>query len=152
MNVDLISKFKEIVKIERYNALNLKRSSNVSNNMVKVLMGSIVYDSKKHAELFKALIEIIHGLSKPLSEEEYVKLSNVIAEHIEIELKMIRELEGLLKFIDDERLKYVLRYVLDDEKRHHTLLLGLQEVINKKEVVTDFDWFNIIWKDVPFFF
>lgn len=150
--MDLSSKFRDMVKMERYNALNLKRSSNVSNNMVNVLMKSIAYDSLKHANLFKALIEMIRGLSKPLSEEEYVKLDEIIIKHIDIEFKMIREIEDLLKIIDDERLKYVLRYILDDEKRHHSLLLGLQKAINRREVVGEFDWLNIVWRDVPFFF
>ncbi|MEM0085277.1 MAG: ferritin-like domain-containing protein [Candidatus Methanomethylicia archaeon] len=152
MNVTLPSKFRDIVKIERYNALNLKRSSNVSNSMVKVLMKSIAYDSLKHADLFKALIEMLRGLSKPLSEEDYAKLDKVIIEHINIESMMIKEIEALLKIVDDERLKYVLRYILDDERRHHSLLLGLQEAVNRREVVGKFDWLNIVWKDVPFFF
>jgi len=153
MNTNLSSKFRDIIKVERYNALNLKRSSSkISNTMVKVLMGSIAYDSRKHADLFKALNDMMRGLSKPLSENEYIELERVIAEHINIELKMIKEIEEFLKFVDDERLKYVLKYILDDEKRHHALLLGLQNVVNRREVVKEFDWLDIVWRDVPFFF
>lgn len=153
MNTNLSSKFRDIIKVERYNALNLKRSSSkISNTMVKVLMGGIAYDSRKHADLFKALNDMMRGLSKPLSEDEYIELERVIAEHINIELKMIKEIEEFLKFIDDERLKYVLKYILDDEKRHHALLLGLQNVVNRREVVKEFDWLDIVWRDVPFFF
>ncbi|MCR6668468.1 MAG: hypothetical protein NDF51_00510 [archaeon YNP-WB-040] len=52
-------------------------------------------------------------------------LGKTIAEHIDVELKMLRDVEDLIKGVGDERLKYVLRYILDDEKRHHALLLGL---------------------------
>ncbi len=49
-------------------------------------------------------------------------------------------------------MKYAVRYILDDEKRHHVLLKGLQLAINKREMVSEFDWFEIVWKDVPFYF
>ena len=79
-------------------------------------------------------------------------LGKAITEHINVELKMMRDIEELMNVIGDERLKYVLKYILDDEKRHHALLLGLQEAVNRRELVTEFDWLNIVWKDVPFFF
>ncbi|MEM2137445.1 MAG: ferritin family protein [Candidatus Methanomethylicia archaeon] len=153
MSTELILRLKDAVMMERENASKLKsETSKISNTMVKVLMGSIAHDSRKHSELFKALWEMIKGLSKPLNEEEYENLNTIIAEHINVELKMMEVIEGFLKSIEDERLKYVLRYILDDEKRHHKLLLGLQEAINRRELVTEFNWLDIVWRDVPFFF
>jgi len=95
---------------------------------------------------------MVQGLSEPLKEEEYKLLDETIRKHIEIEYDMMIFLKKLLEKIVDERLKYAVRYILDDEKRHHVLLKGLQLVINKREMVSEFDWFEIVWKDFPFYF
>ena len=127
-------------------------NKDVSDMMVKVLMRSISCNSRKHAELFKALVEMINGLSKPLTDEEYIRLEKSITKHIEIESAMITTVNTLIDKIEDERLKSVLRYILDDERRHHALLIGLQEVVTKREIVTEHDWLEVAWKDIPFFF
>jgi len=153
MSGQLTSMIMDMVKYEEWNATGLENASlNVSNVMVKALMAGIAYDSRKHAYLFRALVEMLRGESKPLTESEYGMLGKAITEHINVELKMMRDIEELMNVIGDERLKYVLKYILDDEKRHHALLLGLQEAVNRRELVTEFDWLNIVWKDVPFFF
>ncbi|MCS7364170.1 MAG: ferritin-like domain-containing protein [archaeon GB-1867-035] len=124
----------------------------LGNRMIKVLMRSIAHDSRKHAEIFEALVELIRGESAPLTEEEYEKLEGTIKKHIEIESEMIKTITNLLEKLEKKRIAYILKYILDDEKRHHALLKGLQEVISKREVVTEFDWLDMAWKDVPFFF
>jgi rubrerythrin len=153
MSGQLISRITDMIKSEEWNATSLEdASAKVSNVMVKALMAGIAYDSRKHAHLFRALVEMLKGEARPLTEGGYEMLGKTIAEHINVELKMMRDVEELIKVIGDERLKYVLRYILDDEKRHHALLLGLQEAVNRRELVTEFEWLNIVWKDVPFFF
>jgi len=124
----------------------------LGNRMIKVLMRSIAHDSRKHAEIFEALVELIRGESAPLTEEEYEKLEGTIKKHIEIESEMIKTITNLLEKLEKKRIAHILKYILDDEKRHHALLKGLQEVISKREVVTEFDWLDMAWKDVPFFF
>lgn len=62
----------------------------LGNRMIKVLMHSIAHDSRKHAEIFEALVELIRGESAPLTEEEYEKLEDTIKRHIEIESEMIK--------------------------------------------------------------
>jgi len=91
-------------------------------------------------------------LSKPLTEEEYVSLDDVINEYITLEARMINTIRRLLVEIKDKRITYILKYIHDDEIRHHALLKGIHRVIANREVVTEFDWMDIAWKDVPFFY
>ncbi len=65
--------------------------------MVKVLMRSIVHDSRKHAEMFQALAAMVQGLSESLKEEEYKLLDEAIRKHVEIEYDMMIFLKKLLE-------------------------------------------------------
>ncbi|MCS7385232.1 MAG: ferritin-like domain-containing protein [archaeon GB-1867-005] len=139
--------------IEKENALSLdEATSSLGNELVKVLIKSVVHDSLKHAELIRALIIHLKGLSKPLTDEEYLSLEKVIDKHIKVEAEMVEVIKELLGDIEDKRISYVLRYILDDEVRHHALLKGMHKVVSKREVVTEFDWMDVAWKDVPFFY
>ena len=46
--------------------------------------------------------------------------------------------------------KLLLNAILEDEKRHHGLLKQILEVLVKGETITEADWWDILWKDVPF--
>jgi hypothetical protein len=40
--------------------------------------------------------------------------------------------------------------ILEDEKRHHGLLKQVLEILVKGETITEADWWDMLWKDVPF--
>jgi hypothetical protein len=37
-----------------------------------------------------------------------------------------------------------------DEKRHHELLKEILEILVKGETITESDWWDVLWKNVPF--
>jgi len=39
---------------------------------------------------------------------------------------------------------------LADEKRHHELLKMVLEILVRGETITEADWWELLWKNVPF--
>jgi hypothetical protein len=39
---------------------------------------------------------------------------------------------------------------LEDEKRHHELLKMVLEILVRGEAITEADWWDLLWKNVPF--
>jgi len=118
---------------------------------VRELLGSIAYDSEKHAYMYKSILAYLEGQTTALNEQEFQELKDVIDKHIKIETEMIKSIEELLeKEKIDVKIGFILRYILQDEYRHHRLLKELIEAIVKKEVITEEDWWNMIWKDALF--
>jgi hypothetical protein len=48
------------------------------------------------------------------------------------------------------KVKFLLRAIFEDEKRHHALLKVILEIIVKGETITEDDWWETLWKDTPF--
>jgi len=46
--------------------------------------------------------------------------------------------------------KLLLTAILADEKRHHELLKQVLEILVRGETITEEDWWDILWKNVPF--
>ena len=73
-----------------------------------------------------------------MTEKEYKKLEKVVKEHVQIEAEMVKFIKKLLSKGElDSRVEYLLRYILEDELRHHALLKGLLEAIVNREVITE---------------
>ncbi|MFB0514218.1 MAG: hypothetical protein ACETVQ_01430, partial [Candidatus Bathyarchaeia archaeon] len=70
--------------------------------------------------------------------------------HIENEEKLIERLREAINKTANDRVKFLLESILADEKRHHDLLNMIMNIIVKGETITDQDWWDIIWKNVPF--
>jgi len=52
--------------------------------------------------------------------------------------------------IGNEKVKLLLSAILMDEKRHHQLLKEVLEILIRGETITDEDWWDVLWKNVPF--
>lgn len=142
--------FKKQVDIERGNAESLRRAvSSIRNVLVKGLLGSMVHDSLKHAEIYESLISYLTASGTALKEDEYENLKNIVEEHIKIEQRMIDMLDELIgKVATDKKLTYILKYLLYDEYRHHALLKGILKAVIKKEVISEEEWWEAVWRDV----
>jgi len=151
MGADLKSRFAEQVAVEIKNAEGLESAvAGLKNILVRELLGSIAYDSRKHASMFKALIQHLTAPSTAMTEQEFESLKRTVEEHIRLELSMIRFLEEALRGELDSRVRYILLYILEDERRHHSLLSGLLEAIVSREVLTEEQWWDLVWRDTIF--
>ena len=79
------------------------------------------------------------------------------AEQTKVEKEIVRSLteslekiEEVLPEIKGRRVELVLRAILADENRHHQLLRKMLEVLVRAETISPDEWWDLIWRDVPF--
>ncbi len=121
----------------------------VRNPVVKQVLQAIAYDSQKHAGIYEAAMSI-STVTPALTYEEYRELEEITAKHISDEEKVISALTSMMPKIKNEKIKFLLGAIMADEKKHHQLLKKIIDLIVEKEAITEEDWWEILWKNVPF--
>ncbi len=100
---------------------------------VSIVLNTIIHDSRKHISLCDAMIRIESGETRRAPDSSNVsELREVILKHIEFERRMLRQLEALRPLTDGLN-ESLIEYMLVDEGRHHTLLMGLIDLLDKGE-------------------
>ena len=77
-------------------------------------------------------------------------LEKHIVDHMKLEEEAVKAYEEQLKIVDDKRIQLVLKYLVADEKRHHTLLKRIHEWIIQPQTLTEDDLWDMFWKDSLF--
>jgi len=90
------------------------------------------------------------SVSKALTQENLDKQKDLVEKHIQMEAELIRKISDMLPSVRDNKVKLLLNAILADEKRHHGLLKQVLEILVKGETITEADWWDVLWKDVPF--
>jgi len=122
---------------------------NIKNPVVEAVLKGISYDSSKHAQIYRSAVQIM-AVAPALTEQEFKSLKQVVKWHIENEEKLISRLQEAINKTSNDRVKFLLESILADEKRHHDLLNLVMDIVVKGETISDQDWWDIIWKNVPF--
>jgi rubrerythrin len=99
--------------------------------------------------MYKSAINMLEGISRPLKEHDMDKQSSQIARHIKMEEELISELEDKISLVDNRKVKLLLNVILKDEREHHKLLKSIESTIIRGETITEQDWWEALWKDVP---
>jgi len=147
---ELVEFFHEQEKLEEKIVRSIdKVLENIKNPVVEAVLKGISYDSSKHAEIYKSAAQII-AVAPALTEKEFRRLEEVVGWHVENEEKLIARLQEAIDKTSNDRVKFLLESILVDEKRHHDLLNMVMNIIVKGETITDQDWWDILWKNVPF--
>jgi rubrerythrin len=148
---ELVEFLKEQVKVENkiVDALN-KSLPEIDNPTVKGVLKGISLDSVKHAEMYASAVRLMTTVSKALTQENLDKQKDLVERHIQMEADLIKKISKVLPTVKDNKVKLLLNAILEDEKRHHGLLKQILEILVKGETITEADWWDIIWKDVPF--
>jgi rubrerythrin len=148
---ELIEFLKEQVKVENkiVDALN-KSLPEIDNPTVKGVLKGVSLDSVKHAEMYASAVRLMTTVSKALTQENLDKQKGLVERHIQMEADLIKKISKVLPTVKDKKVKLLLSAILEDEKRHHGLLKQILEILVKGETITEADWWDIIWKDVPF--
>ncbi len=137
-----MSKDKLISTLEKHRELELRnikmcevKEKEMKSRGAQLMFYQIRMDSIKHAYTLKTLEEIIEQGTPEIiwnyQADRYIgqaTAKNELKIHAELEKEMIKAHEGLLKEINDEGLKMILQGIIDDEKRHHKMIM---EMINK---------------------
>jgi ribonucleotide reductase beta subunit family protein with ferritin-like domain len=147
---ELIEFFRQQEKLEKEIAKSIDKAlKTIKNPAVEAVLKGISYDSSKHAEIYRSIVQII-AVAPAMTEKEYKRLEEVVKWHIESEEKLISRLQEAIDKTSNDKVKFLLESILMDEKRHHDLLNLVMDIVVKGETITDEDWWDIIWKNVPF--
>ncbi len=147
---EIISFFKEQVELEHRIIKSVTDSlKTVRNPVVKQVLKAIALDSQKHAGIYNAAMSI-SAVTPALTDKEYRELERITAKHIKDEEKAISTLDQIMPKLEDQKVKLLLEAIASDERKHHELLKKVVDLIVKKEAITEEDWWEILWKNVPF--
>jgi rubrerythrin len=150
MSNDLVDFFEKQIELEKKIVKSVNDSlENLDNEAVIMALRGISLDSSKHADMYRSGIALLTKSGKPLNEESMDLQKKVITSHIKMEETIINKLKKKIPSIQNKKLQLLLKAIMDDEKRHHKLLTNLHEIIVKGETITEEDWYDALWGDVP---
>jgi ribonucleotide reductase beta subunit family protein with ferritin-like domain len=150
-NEKLIGFLKRQIVIENEIVDSLNNAlGDIKNPPVKGVLKGISLDSVKHAELYASAIKLLTSTSQALTQEHLDEQKRLVEKHIKLEAELIEKLVKVVPSIENEKVKLLLDAILSDEKRHHELLKMVLEILVKGETITEDDWWDVLWKNVPF--
>ncbi len=148
---ELVVFLREQIKTENKIVKSLNRAlKGIGNPAVNGVLKGISLDSVKHAEMYAAAVELLTRVSQALKQEHLDEQRELVKEHIHIEAELIERISEVMPVVENEKVQLLLNAILSDEKRHHALLKNVLEILVKGETITEEDWWDILWKNVPF--
>ena len=148
---ELVNFLKEQIRIENEVVDSLNSSlGEVGNPAVRGVLKGISLDSVKHAQMYASAISLLTRVQQALTQEHLDKQRKLVEKHIHLEAELIKKISKKLPSIEDRKVKLLLNAILMDEKRHHELLKNVLEILVRGETITEEDWWDILWKNVPF--
>jgi rubrerythrin len=148
---ELVKLFEKQIKIEKSIVDSVDKGLiEIKNPAVKGVLKGISLDSVKHAEMYSSAIELLTSVPQALTEENLDKQRELVEKHIRIEAEIITILNEELPKIKNEKVKLLIKAILSDEKRHHALLKKVLEILVRGETITDKEWWDVLWENVPF--
>jgi rubrerythrin len=147
----LLDFLKNQVIIEKEIVDSLEKAlQGMKNPAVKGVLKGVSLDSVKHAELYTSAITLLTHASTALTQEDLDKQRALIEKHIEVEAKLIKKLQTMIPEIQNEKVVFLLKAILEDEVRHHAMLKMTLEIVVHGETITEDDWWKLLWEGVPF--
>jgi rubrerythrin len=122
----------------------------IQNPSVRGVLKGISLDSVKHAELYASAIKLLTSTPQALKQEHLDKQRKLVEKHIAMEAELIEKLNKAVPTVENSKVRLLLEAILSDEKRHHELLKTVLEIIVQGETITEDDWWDVLWKNVPF--
>jgi ribonucleotide reductase beta subunit family protein with ferritin-like domain len=150
-NNNLVEFMKRQIVIEKeiVDSLN-KGIVDIKNPPVKGVLKGISLDSVKHAELYSAAVTLLTNVSQALKQENLDAQRVLVEKHIQMEAELIKKIEKIMPTIENKKVTFLLNAILADERRHHAMLKMVLEIIVHGETITEADWWELLWENVPF--
>ena len=150
-NNELVDFIKRQIIIEKEIVESLNKGiADIKNPPVKGVLKGISLDSIKHAELYSAAVTLLTKVSTALKQENLDEQRALVEKHIQMEAELIKKLEKIMPTIENSKVQFLLNSILTDERRHHALLKTVLEIIVHGETITEADWWEMLWENVPF--
>jgi len=147
----LVNFLNEQIKIENKIVESLRSSLvEMANPAVKGVLKGISLDSAKHAEMYTSAINLLTSVPQALNQEQLDRQRELVERHIRLEAELIDKIGGVLPSVKNDKVRLLLDAILSDEKRHHKLLKEVLEILVRGETITEEDWWDVLWKNVPF--
>lgn len=148
---ELLDFLKNQVSVEKEIVESLEKAIvDMKNPAVKGVLKGVSLDSVKHAELYTSAITLLTSASTALAQGDLDTQRELIQKHIDIEAKLIKVLKEKIPEIENKKVVFLLKAILEDEIRHHAMLKMTLEIIVKGETITEDDWWKMLWENVPF--
>jgi rubrerythrin len=148
---DLLDFLKNQVTVENEIVASLEKAIvGMKNPAVKGVLKGVSLDSVKHAELYSSAITLLTDASTALTQDNLDEQRTLVKKHIDIEAKLIQKLQTMIPTIENEKVVFLLKAILNDEVRHHAMLKMTLEIIVHGETITEADWWKMLWENVPF--
>jgi bacterioferritin (cytochrome b1) len=148
---ELVKLFKNQIKIEQSIVDSVKKGLvDIKNPAVTGVLKGISLDSLKHAEMYSSAIDLLTSVPQALTEGNLDKQKELVEKHIRIEAEIIKILDEVIPSIENKKVQLLLEAILSDEKRHHSLLKQVLEILVRGETITDQEWWDVLWENVPF--
>jgi len=148
---ELVQFLKDQIKVENKIVESLNKSlPEIGNPTVKGVLKGVSLDSVKHAEMYSSAVMLLTTVSRALTQENLDKQKDLVEKHIQMEAELIQKIGKTLPTVENKKVKLLLEAILSDEIRHHALLRNVLEILVKGETITEADWWDMLWKDVPF--
>jgi rubrerythrin len=142
--------FEEQIELEEEIVKSMNQALKTLTNPVVVgILKGISLDSMKHAQIYQAAIELASA-TPAVTQEEFDRLRETVKEHIVYEERAIDRLNRVIRKTKNEKLKFLLESILSDERRHHKLLNKIMDIVVRGETITEEDWWEFLWRNVPF--
>jgi rubrerythrin len=150
-NLELVEFIKRQINIEKeiVNSLN-KGLVEIKNPPVEGVLKGISLDSVKHAELYASALSLLTKVSQALTQQNLDAQRALVEKHIQLEADLINKIENIMPKIDNKKVRFLIEAILNDEKRHHSMLKTVLEIIVHGETITEADWWELLWENVPF--
>ena len=150
-NDELVTLFKNQIKIEKTIVDSVAEGLvEIKNPAVKGVLKGISLDSTKHAEMYSSAINLLTIVPQALTEGNLDKQRELVEKHIRLEAEIIKKLREVIPSVQNKKVKLLLTAILSDEVRHHALLKKVLDILVRGETITDNDWWDVLWENVPF--
>lgn len=151
MQTDLQEFIRRQIEVEKEIVKSLEAAlEDIPNPSVKSVLKGISLDSVKHAEMYSSALILLTAVPQALSQSQLDTQRKLIEKHICIEAELIKKIREMLPKVENDKVRLLLEAILADEMRHHELLHQVLGVLIQGETVTEEDWWDILWKNVPF--
>jgi len=148
---ELTNFLKKQIKIENKIVKSLNGSlGEIKNPAVRGVLKGISLDSVKHAEMYASAVNLLTSVQPALTQAHLDEQRELVEKHILLEAELIEKISKIMPGIENKKVKLLLNAILMDEKRHHELLKRVLEILVGGETITEEDWWDILWKNVPF--
>ncbi len=139
-NDKLVQLIRKQIDIEKEHVRRISgMEKKVGNAAARLLLLEMRFDSKKHAEILKGILQTMRGIppTKSFWEhqlESYVDSTVVkrsLEAHVKMETDVLAHVEEEMRSTKDEGVRLLLQHIAEDEKKHHKILNEMMKNLYK---------------------